>query len=243
MRLLELESKQKIAADKLKAQYNQNTSLFSPQRRNEHSQQDDQNTFSALSPRKVVSVLDDIITKDQQEPSDTNSVKHNLFSDSQKSNTPRRLKPLSQLADTKLATDINESDLRNTRAYVRRTDAAKQAIANFDRNQMQQKINYAPNLKQGSKNERNNKGSTKTISIRGRHDIDEERAAVNSQGSHREALIFKSEVSSQARVPDGIATKGEMNRNEFASLVMSSRRDELPREQNRGEKDLFREST
>ena len=208
-----------------------------------HSEQDDQNTFSALSPRKVVSVLDDAITKDEQEPSDTNSVKHNLFSDSQKSNTPRRLKPLSQIADTKLATDINESDLRNTRAYVRRTDAAKQAIANFDRNQMQQKINHAPNLKQGSKNEKNNKSSTKMTSVRGRHDIDKEPAVVNSQGSHGGAMIVKNDASSQARVLDGIATKGEINRNEFASLVMSSRRDELSREQNRGEKDLFREST
>ena len=47
----------------------------------------------------------------------------------------------------------------NTGTHMRRTDAAKQAIANFDRNHMQQKI-QSPILKEGqADNKRSDKRS------------------------------------------------------------------------------------
>ena len=73
--------------------------------------------------------------------------------------------------------------------------------------------------------------------------MDEYSEAVNSQGSRGGALVVKNKGSSKGRDYDGILSRGEMNRNEFAALVMSPKRDEASRQQNRGEKDLFREST
>ena len=61
-----------------------------------------------------------------------------MYNDSYKNRTPKKLQPLPHMRSSNLDSEIHDSEFNGT--MKRRADAAKQALATFDRNHMHRMI-------------------------------------------------------------------------------------------------------